>query len=171
MMTTNATNIRDPHVNQHSVSLTRMAKATPDPDRAQGVERLTAFLRYAETKLGLNRSALARKLGMHKSTISNALVRGVSGDLKLALQRVLGLEQRYWDSPTQLDPAACVVRRTDAGHLQRIVEIAKAEGESKIVLGELASLDPPNDADPWWWFEQYLRITREVHKRHTKAAG
>jgi hypothetical protein len=159
-----------------------MAKPIPAAEREESVERLKLFLRYMETRpgKGTTQTALARALDLTTAAFTKAKERGVGDALRVRLDDMLGLRRIYWTSPTRLDPDECMrpsardVSRVEtevALMRENIRQIAVERGESHDVLGALAAEKPPkgHEADPWWWFRTYLRLSDGKQRRARHA--
>ena len=148
-----------------------MGKRLAERDTTDEIARLRTLIDHARLAYDADQSTLARELGLTKGAITHALRRGVSAEMKDALD-AWGLDREFWTSPEWRTPAnfmrkgprKSTIDREAADNLDRIVTIARQRKMPLEQLGKLVATAPPADrkADPWWYFERLLALEDEA---------
>lgn len=157
-----------------------MGSPKPDAERAESIERLRVLLNYFATERSTNQTALARQLQRSPAMLTNALKRGVSAELREAFARV-GVERRYWDGATRLEPRECVTRMPQPTQEELSIAVAKEHAAHlasrlhapHVVFAAIYALRPPKgqEGDAWWWVDQVLKLIDEHATTKSKRAS
>ncbi len=148
-----------------------MGKRSTNRDIEDEITRLRTFLVHAKLEHETDQTSLAKELGMTKGAITHALRRGVSAEMKDALD-AWGLDREFWTSPDWTTPAnfmrkgprKSAIEREASDNLDRILHLARARKLPNEQLGKLVAVPPPPDrrTDPWWYFERLLALEDEA---------